>query len=125
MAMRKSVPLDAYEQLAVLADKHKVKAQLERKRYRAAMTEIASLKVKLEAHEKNSRAQERMIQDHSGHVAELHRIIDQLKRENERLRLARNASSHIPGNLGNIDSRVWDGMWARTVSGGSAGTIGR
>lgn len=125
MAMRRTVSIIEFDTLAESASKLEIKLRSARKQSRTAKLKIAELTARVEGADKQVKALESRIHDQSAQVTEILRIVDQLKRENERLRLSRSGNARIGGNLQNLESKVWDGMWARTVSGGAAGTISR
>lgn len=56
-------------------------------------------------------------------VDELHGLLDQLKRENERLKLMTDGGTKIPSNLANFDLGIADGAYVRKTNGGSGGSI--
>ncbi len=56
---------------------------------------------------------------------ELLRIIDQQKRQMERLKLDRGPRQSVKSNLGFLDTYPRKGVWCREISGGAAGTISR
>lgn len=125
MAVRQTVSLADYEKVIAEAGKYRQAAKLTRQRTAEVKASNGILAKDLAESKKEIRGLLASLDAQKTQVVELHRIIDQLKRENERLRLGRHGDQKLGGNLKNIEAHVWDGMWARTVSGGSAGTLGR
>ena len=125
MAVRKTVSLVDYENAIAEAEKHRKAAKLARQRTTQMKASNGMLSKQLVVAQKEIRTMVALMDTQTTQVAELAHIVDHLKRDNERLRLGRDGHQNIGGNLKQIENHVWDGMWARTVSGGSAGAIGR
>ena len=125
MAMRRTITFAEYDKSITEAEKQRIAAKAARQRTSLVKKANAILTKELASSQREIRRLLALVDTQKSQIAELQRIADQMKRENERLRLGRDGCQKLGGNLKNIESRVWDGMWARKVSGGSAGTISR
>jgi hypothetical protein len=74
-------------------------------------------------HLKGQKTPKQLLADAEDRIDELLSIINQQKREIERLKLTRSAAAKVKSNLDYLDEYPIKGLWPRGVSGGSAGTI--
>ncbi len=74
---------------------------------------------------KGEKTTAQLLKESEARSEELLRIIDQQKREIERLKLDHGGKQAIKSNLEFLDSYPRKGVWCREILGGRAGTVSR